>query len=167
MKNVFFALAASLALTAAPALAQLAPAPQPPGPVMRAQFKRMHAHMEQIHRAERSRILAALTPAHKALFAQIVGQLAVAAAPNPKAAAAQLDAALSSAEKQAIVNSAKSAHRQMHAQMEAMHKAFMAGHAPGHRLVRVRTAHTPDPGRILLHVAMPGAEMHLLVMRRR
>lgn len=120
----------------------------------------MHAQMQQmetLHKQFRAQVLAALTPAHKQLYAQIVGNLAIAASPDPRAAASQLDASLSASEKTAILN----AHKQFASQMMAMHKQMMANHpwpkssgSPWpHHSHGPRKPHTLDAGQILLAMA--------------
>ncbi len=149
-------LAAILAGTAAvPAFAQSTPWPTP-NPAMRQEMQRVHTQMQQMHAQMRSQILASLTPAHRALLASIAGQLATAANPDFKGAAQRLDAALSSQEKQAILNAANSMHTRMRAMMQSMPSP-----QPGSRPMRppggmhrgTHRKHTPDPGRILLELA--------------
>jgi hypothetical protein len=72
----------------------------PPSSGTAAQFR---PHIERLHRQTRSRMLAALAPARLALLARVVGELAVAQAPDIPAAAARLDAALSPAETRAVL----------------------------------------------------------------
>lgn len=131
--------------------------------------QQMHAQMQQmetLHKQFRTQVLAALTPAHKQLYAQIVGNLAIAASPDPRAAAAQLDAALSASEKTTILN----AHKQFASQMMVMRKQMLANHPrpkpsgspwPHHS----RGSHkpfTPDAGQILL--AMAGGHDGMMMM---
>lgn len=126
---------------------------------MRQQFKQMHRQMKQIRIAERTQILAALSPADKSLLAQVVGQLAVSPTPDIRGAVARLDAALSSSEKQEIVSAAQSAHTQMRNDMQALRKSMP--HAPaGHPAMRAKAARTPDAGRILLHIAVPQGHLY-------
>ena len=96
--------------------------------------------MLQLHQQARAQILAALTPAHRTLLANVVGGLAVAANPNPDEAAARLDAALSPGEKDAILR--------IHADMRSKLEGMMAP-PPG------RNRPAPDPGRLLLMLAAP------------
>ncbi len=63
-------------------------------------------------------MLSALTPAHRTLLANVAGQLAVAATPDFRAAAQQLETALSPAEKQAILAADSTARTQMRSLME-------------------------------------------------
>ena len=68
----------AFAFAMAPTLvaAQQAPAPDAqafPHPNMAA-MEQMHAQMKQLHLQARAQILGALTPAHRALLANVVGQ---------------------------------------------------------------------------------------------
>ncbi|GEM_PF-2310776 len=58
-------------------------------------------------------MLNALTPAHRTLLSNVVGQLAVSPTPDFRAAAQQLDSALSAGEKQSILNAETTARSQM------------------------------------------------------
>jgi uncharacterized membrane protein YdfJ with MMPL/SSD domain len=92
-----------------------------PPPAVRAEFAQMHEKMEALHTQSRTEILNALTPAHKAAVANIIGQLAVAPNPNPEAAAHQLDALLSGGERSSILRIHESMRTQMRSLMESMH----------------------------------------------
>jgi hypothetical protein len=155
MKPVLFAAVAAFTLSAAPALAQVAPPPGPPNPAMRQQMMR-------IHQTARTSILAALTPAHKALLAQVVGELAISNSPDVDAAASRLDAALSSGEKQAILNAARTAHSQMQSEMRSMHNA-MPNPPPGHPMMGMHEKELQDPGQILLLLAVPHPDMGMMM----
>jgi hypothetical protein len=154
MKRILLALALMLAV---PAIAGAQQAPGSPDPTMRQQ---MHADMQQmmkLHQQFRAQVLGALTPAHKQLYASVVGGLAIAASPDPRAAAKQLDAALSPGETTAILN----ANKQFMASMKSLHAQMMANHpwpkpsgSPWPK--RSHGPHTrpaPDAGRILLGMA--------------
>src|SRR5579872_1719358 len=99
MKQFFGLIALCGLLLPSVALAQAAPPPMQ-HPDM-AGMKQVFEQVERIHRAERTQVLAALTPAHRELVARIVGEMAIAANPDHKAAAARLDSALSASEKSA------------------------------------------------------------------
>src|SRR5208283_1895551 len=101
MKRLFLIFTLAFAVPAL-AFAQQDPS-NTPSPQMRANFQQM----ETLHKQYRAQVLGALTPAHKQLYAAVVGNLAIAASPDPKAAAAKLDAALSTGEKTAIINADK------------------------------------------------------------
>lgn len=150
MKHVtIFGLAAALSLGAAAAQAQ-----QPPGtpnPAMRQQFQQIRSQMRQIHSTERAQILGALTPAHKTLLANVVGRLATSVNPDVRAAAQELDSALSASEKQKVISAAQNARSKARSLMSSMHGEFSMGPLRERREIR-----TPDAGRILLRLAMPG-----------
>lgn len=138
------------------------PAPGPSGaPWTRLDFGAMRASMQQqeaLHKQMRAKILGVLTPAHRNLLASLVGQLAISANPDPRAVIQKLDAALSSGEKQAILNAAQSfmtQERAFHQQMMAKFRAAnpnMPSPRPmpsgGERMHR-----TPDAGALLFMVA--------------
>ncbi|MGC2242779.1 MAG: hypothetical protein WBA06_04050 [Candidatus Aquilonibacter sp.] len=153
MKRLFLALALVLAV---PAMAGAQQAPGSPSPMRQA----MHANMQQmmkLHQQFRAQLLGALTPAHKQLYATVVGNLAIAASPDPRAAVKQLDAALSTSEKTAILN----ANTQFMTAMKSMRQQMMANHpwpSPSgspwpKRSHGQRKPHTPDAGAILLGMA--------------
>ncbi|MBV8150384.1 MAG: hypothetical protein JOY59_02410 [Candidatus Eremiobacteraeota bacterium] len=172
MKNGLIALAVAALLVPAAALAQtMSPAPAPPAPpgppgghrMMRSEFRMMTADLSKAHKQARTDMLAALTPAHRALLASVVGQMAIAAYPDHKAAAAKLDAALSASEKQSILRIHKTLHDQMHKQMQEAHQKMMASLSADERKEMqahmspggppmMREGNENDPGRILLAV---------------
>lgn len=153
-------LAAAVAAGGTAAIAQTAPSQQPtPSPAMRAQFKEMRTQMRQIHTTERSQILGALTPAHRALLASVAGQLATTTNPDYKAAANRLDSALSSGEKQAILNAAQNARSKQRTLMQQLRSQFSPPPgAPQHEreMGQHHRHRTPDAGMLLLHLAAPG-----------
>jgi hypothetical protein len=141
----------SLALAAAASLPIAASAQQaPPAPPTQAQRQQMRANFEQmrkLHDQFRAQVLGALTPEHRQLLAQVVGNLAVADHPDRKAAAAQLDAALSPGEKSAILGAANQMRDQMKSLMANMPKPPGAmQHPPNQK----REHRTPTAGGILL-----------------
>ncbi len=130
------------------------------------QMQQMRQNMMQMHRQARTATLAALTPAHRSLLNQVVGQLATD--PNAEAdmpaAARTLDNALTPAESQSILrihNNLKTQTRQMmesaHAQMP--NRAAQDGHWNHGPKQAGNHARQTDPGYILLRMAMlgPGA----------
>jgi hypothetical protein len=158
-KFAIIGLLAALTATAAPSLAQ--GVPPAPNPAMRQQFQAMHARMQQIRSTERSQILGALTPAHRALLATVAGELATSVTPDFKGAASRLDAALSAGEKQAIVNAAQSARDQRRSLMQSM-RSQMPEHMnrPPMPNRMQYSKRTPDAGRILLGLTAGGEGMH-------
>ena len=154
MKRLFLALALVLAV---PAMAGAQQASGSPGPAMRQQFRADKQQMMKLHQQFRTQVLGALTPAHKQLYATVVGNLAIAASPDPRAAAKQLDAALSASEKTAIL----SANAQFMTAMKSMWQQMMANHpwpkpSGSPRPKRgggPRKPHTPDAGEVLIGMA--------------
>jgi hypothetical protein len=113
--------------------------------------------MRTLHQQYRAQVLGALTPAHKQLYASVVGNLAIAASPDPRAAAAKLDAALSTSEKNAIINADTQFRTAMKSQMEQWRAAHPRPSPSGSpwpkRSGGPRKTRTPDAGRILLAMA--------------
>jgi hypothetical protein len=126
-----------------------------PSPQQRQQMRADFEQMRKLHQQFRANVLGTLTPAHKQLLASIAGNLATSAQPDRKAAVQQLDAALSPAEKTAILNDAKQFHDQMKAQFAQMRSQFpKPNFSPRPRPSRSpRAKHAPDAGEILLMVA--------------
>src|SRR5579864_3032140 len=123
MKHV--ALLGLLFLLAAPNVPVLAQnAPPTPNPAMRAQFQQLRTQMRQIRTSERSQMLGALTPANRALLANLAGQLATSVNPDYRAAASRLDGALSAGEKQAVLNAAQTARSSARSLMQSMRSHF-------------------------------------------
>ena len=134
-----------------------------------------HQQLAQLHAQARAKVLAALSPAHRALLGQIVGSLAIAPNPDPDAAVKQLNATLSPGEAQAIVSTHAAAEQQMHALMTAAHQRFQAILTPQQRAqlpaehersmggshgTETREVAQLTAGEILLHLAQP-EEMHM------
>jgi hypothetical protein len=158
----------------APVLAQEPPPgpPQTPNAQMRQQFEANRKQMEQIHSQERAAVLGALTPAHKQLLATIAGQLATSTTPDYRGAEQRLDAALSSSEKQAILNASQTARDKMHAEMQTMRQQMSQMAPPGAPGRPPMTEmhggpdemqHAPTAGGILLRVALSGGGMEMHV----
>jgi hypothetical protein len=128
MRSLIF----TLALVFAPA-AVLAQVPPPalngdtaPSAQQMAAMQQMHAQMEGLRVQTRTRMLAALTPQHRAAIANIVGQLAVAPNPDQRGAAQALDAVLAPVEKQSILTIDAAQRANMHALMQQQRAAFEA-----------------------------------------
>lgn len=127
---------------------------------MRAEFQQV----KTLHQQYRAQVLGALTPAHKQLFASTVGDLAIAASPDPRAAEARLDAALSNGEKTAIISADTQFRSAMKSQFEKMRAAHPWPSPSGSpRPHRSHKPYTPDAGRILL--AMAGGHGRMMMMR--
>jgi Spy/CpxP family protein refolding chaperone len=177
----------ALALAPGIAFAQTAPAAPPDGPgpagpgpagMSRphpdfAQMQQLRKQMMQIRQQARQQMLGALSPAHRKLLADVVGQLAVAPNPDRKAAVQTLDAALSPSESQAILAAESSARTQSRSLMETARAKFEASLTPDQKAAMAARAanrpkwrpddrgpgpdrghRTPDAGRTLLEVAL-------------
>jgi len=138
-----------------------------------AQMQQLHAQMTQIHTQARLQILASLSPAHRALLANIIGQLAIAPNPDRAAAARALDAALTPGEARSILATQTAARNQSHTLMENARAQFEASLSADQRAqmaqrfaqrpedpARTASVRTPDPGRTLLEVALGHGEGH-------
>jgi hypothetical protein len=137
----FLGLAAAMVVVAAPSLAQTRP---------------IHSQIQQINAAERVQLLRALTPVHKALLADLEGTLAISEDPDVAGAVRQLNAALSPAERQAILNAAQSAEANKLSLTQGMHPQLGAGGLEA----RTGQAGVPrgprtDAGLVLLRHAVP------------
>jgi len=146
--KAFTTLGLILALSPAAALAQTA-APDtalPPHPSFAA-MEQMHAQMEQLHQQARLQMLAALTPAHRALLASVVGQLAIAPTPDRAAAARTLDAALTQSEGRTILSVVANERTQSHNMMEAARQQFEASLTPDQRAQMQTRMEFRDQGR--------------------
>lgn len=162
------------------ALAQDQPAVAPPAPpgahapltpqqrqALSSAAQQLRAQSKALMLQTRAQVLSSLSPAHRAMLANIAGQLAIAPNPNLQAAARQLDAALSPGERNAVL----SAHANLVSQMRAMHQQMWAqlqselpnmprrsGPPPGAGFGPSRSHPAPDAGSILLRMAS-GHEM--------
>jgi hypothetical protein len=172
-------LSLAFALTPVGALAQGAPPPPPdagaPTAGQRAAMQQLHAQMEQNRLQTRSRMLAALSPAHRTAIANIVGQLVLSPNPDPRAAAQALDAALSPAEKQSVLVIHQTDRANMEALMQQHQAQFESSMTPEQRaemqqreakMQAFKQSHprpeANDAGLIVLHTlgTFGGHEMH-------
>jgi hypothetical protein len=110
------------------------------------------AKMIQLHNQARAAVLKALTPAHKALLGSVVSGLTLAANPDPRAAAAKLDAALSASEKKAILDAANSMREHM--------RAMMPSPSPGMGPHPMQSMRPMDPGELLLMMSAMSIMSH-------
>jgi hypothetical protein len=134
-----------------------------PGPGS-GQMRQNMQQQEALHKQFRAKILGTLTAAHRNLLASVAGQLAISTNPDPKAAIQKLDAALTSGEKQAIINAAQSFMSQQRAMREQAIAKMRAANpnmpSPRPRPSGMeRTRRTPDPGALLLMIATAGPGM--------
>ena len=159
---------AMLAAIPAFVLAQGAP-PMPPGPSgapwPHPDFQMMRQTMQQqeaMHKQFRAKVLGTLTPAHRNQLASVIGQLAISASPDPRAAIKKIDAFLSSGEKQAILNAAQAFMTQQRALFN-----FPSPRPMPSREAKPR--HTPDAGALLFMLATgggPGMGNHRFMLER-
>jgi formate dehydrogenase maturation protein FdhE len=146
------------------------PMPHPDFQVIRQTMQQQQA----MHKQFRAKVLAAITPAHRNLLASLVGQLAISASPDPRGVIKKLDAALSSGEKQAILNVAQTFMAQQRAQRQAMMAKFRAANPnfPSPRPMRSgepKERHTGDAGALLFMLATgggPGMGNHRFMLER-
>ncbi len=116
--------------TAAPAF----PVPEPAqAQAMLQTFERVRVQERQLQAQARAQMLAALSPAHRALVATLVGQLAVAPNPDQVATARQLDAMLSPSEQQAILRVNAGALAQGQTLAQQMQSQFVSQMTPEQR----------------------------------
>ena len=135
------------------------PAPgTPPRMVDVEALRQSSAQLATLRTQERAQILAALTPAHKQLLAQIAGQLALGTIADTRAAAAQLNAALTPQESQAIVAADTSYRTQRRALTTASRQAAIAV-LPADVKERIRSRAERAPG------SAPNPDAGLIVMR--
>lgn len=138
-----------------------------------------HQQMQQLMSQSRSRVLGSITPAHRQLLAQVVGNLAVAPNPDWDAAAKQLNAALSPGEAQAVLSTHQAAMQQMMSLMQATHQRMEAvltsqqrssmqnGHPNEQTHERMFFKGAPGTltaGEILLHLSEMGGD-HMFIER--
>lgn len=141
-----------------------------------------HQQMDQLMTQTRERILGSITPAHRQLLAQIVGNLAISPNPDPDAAAKQLNAALSPSESQAVLSTHEAAMKQMMSLMQSTHQRLESivgtqhtgPQAGGHTnemhdrmyFNDSNGSNGPTAGEILLHLGESGIGDHMLFMNR-
>lgn len=86
----------------------------------------MQLQMKQLHRQAKAQLLGSLSSAHRTLLETVIGQQALSEHPDRKAAAAKLDAALSSGERAAILKIHADTAAKARAMMENAHKQMMS-----------------------------------------
>ncbi len=166
MNRKFLALALTLSVIPIAAAADDDNAPPQLTPAQRQAihqtFERFATQEEQLHLQMRSQILSSLTPVHLRAVGATIGDLAIAANPDPAAAAKRLDMILSPGERQrvlATVSSFFQQAKQLHDQMRTeLNSELPAGaHPPSsdrdkeHRMTNMR----PDAGTVLLAALSP------------
>jgi hypothetical protein len=134
MHKGFIALGLALSILPVAALADDTSGPPgpPPSPPTAAQrqamfqtFRNFGQQEERLHQQARTQMLASITPAHRQAIANLIGQLAISANPQPETTARQIDALLSQSEQQRILatdasfrQQTKALHEQMRTQLE-------------------------------------------------
>ncbi|HYK53605.1 MAG TPA: periplasmic heavy metal sensor [Candidatus Eremiobacteraceae bacterium] len=137
-----------------------------------------HQQMDQLMSQARSRVLGSITPAHRQLLAQIVGNLAISQNPDWDGAAKQLNAALSPGEAQAVLSAHQAAMQQMMSLMQSTHQRMESvlttqqrsqmqnGHpndSTHDRMYFKGPAGSPTAGEILLHLSEGGFGDHMFI----
>jgi hypothetical protein len=173
MSKSFFALALTLSLIPAVALAQDTNATQQPTDAQRQAMHQMFEQFaqseRQLHDQMRSQILLGLTPVHRRAIAAEIGNLVISPNPDIDAAAKQIDAILSPGERQLII-SAHTAYasqaRRLHEQMKSQLQSEMPNWQPrtrDHMMTAAMQAEMRDSGLILLR-ALPPHERSMMGM---
>ena len=139
------------------ALAETSPTPPECPPNFQA-MEQVRSRIDQLQTQERISTLNALSVAHRDLVAQVAGQLATAANPDVRAAAKQLDAALTPSESKSILDIASSTKQQMRQLIESASQQMGGAYPPGPPPMNVMygkgMGEPPnDPGVILLMMA--------------
>jgi hypothetical protein len=173
MKTFARLVALCVALSPALALAQMQPPPAPPSgmpPPDFAAMKQMHDQMEAIHKKERAQVLSTLTASQRTLIANLVGGMTVAQNPDPKAAAAKVDAALSATQKSTILKihqDAMSQSRDLMKKQMSQFKPPPGGGPPQQRQFYQNKKRTkPTAGQLVLRILSPDDGMHNFMFMR-
>ena len=124
-------------------------------------MQQTHAKMQQLHAQARLSLLNSLTPAHRALLANVVGQLAISASPDAAAAARELDASLSPGERNSVLNVSTSFEQQAKQLMDSARQQLQASgaappmgmHAMGPGMHGMTERMPSDAGTVLLGMA--------------
>ncbi|MBV9104346.1 MAG: hypothetical protein JO060_12215 [Candidatus Eremiobacteraeota bacterium] len=161
MKKLLATLGLAVLLVPSIALADENAAPNSGAmPARMAQFQQAHERMRQLHQQARSQVLASLSAAHKQAVANIVGQLAISASPNPDAAARQINALLTPSESQSVVRIHNGLRSQMQSLMQSLHAQMQPAAGAPPRLERQEMNESTDAGHLLLKLLVGGPGMH-------
>ena len=131
MKHLLSALIAFALIAPVAALADDASDASPLNSPGMAIMQQAREKIDQLHAKARTSMLGALSPAHRTLLAQLVGQLAVAPSPDTAGAAKQLDASLAPAEAKSIVDISTSSEQQVQQVMEDARNQMQASMPQG------------------------------------
>jgi hypothetical protein len=153
MTKHFLAIALALVALPAAALADPTTSAQAPAPLTPAQRQAISSQRQaffqkemQMHQQLRTQILDALSPDHRTAVADAIGQMVIAASPDPAATAKQIDGLLSSGEQQRILSLHSAFVSQSQAMMQQLHDQLQQQGAGTHG----NWAKTPPP------MQMPG-----------
>jgi len=92
-----------------------------------AAMQQAHAKLEQLHAQARVSMLNALSPAHRNLLAQVVGQLVISPSPDLAAGAKALDTNLTPVEAKSVLNVQTSFDQQARQIMESVRQQMRGG----------------------------------------
>ncbi len=161
--GAFAQTAAAAAPPAPPAAGSDDQGPPRPTAAQMSAMRAAHEQLKTIRAQARVAMLGSLSAQHRAALASIVGQLAIAPAPDPAAAERQIDTLLSRGEAQNVLNVSAAERSSERSAMEAARAQFEASLPADEkakfaerdqRMSDERAAHaprTPDAGRELLH----------------
>ncbi len=170
MNRKFLALALALSVIPIAAAADDDNAPPQLTPAQRQAvhqtFERFASQEEQLHMQMRGQILSSLTPVHLRAVGATIGDLAIAANPDPAAAAKRIDTIISPGERQRVLATLASffqQSRQLHDQMrnELNSELPAEAHPPStdrdkeHQMTNMRL----DAGTVLLAALSPHSHM--------
>jgi hypothetical protein len=170
MNKKFLALALALSVIPIAAAADDDNAPPQLSPAQRQAlhqtFERFATQEQQLHQQMRGQILSSLTPVHLRAVGATIGDLAIAANPDPAAAAKRIDMILTPGERQRVLATLSSffqQSRQLHDQMRTeLNSELPAGaHPPSmdrdkeHQMSNMRL----DAGTVLLAALSPHSHM--------
>jgi hypothetical protein len=141
---------------------QLSPAQQQ---AVHQTFERFASQEEQLHMQMRAQILGSMSPVHVRAVGATIGDLAIAANPDPAAAAKRLDMILSPGERQRVLATLTSffqQSRQLHDQMRTELRSEMpadahppSNHDKDHQMPHMQL----DAGTVLLAALSPRPHM--------
>jgi hypothetical protein len=134
-------------------------------------FQRFMSQEEQLHQQMRLQALNSLTPVHRRAVAAAIGDLAIAANPDPMTTARRIDAMLSPGERQRVISAHNSfrtqsmqLHDQMRNELRSEMPADMQSHFANHdneskEKQEAMSRMQNDAGAILLHILSPHGMM--------
>jgi hypothetical protein len=168
MNKSFFLLALALGVLPVTALAQDTNGPpqltDQQKQAMRATFDRYRTQEEQLRLQMRYQVLSALTPVHRRELASLIGELAIEPNPDLQGAAARIDRALFSYERQRVLaahQAFETQRRQLHEQMRTeLQNELPAGNPSWHGSRKGSPQqHQLDAGTIVLMTLAPHPQM--------